>query len=107
MRAEKADEGRVELDRGIAAVRALTAPTASPGPPRWKCWPSDEDIAPPPLHEGSLHVVTVVGEGDLVVGVDDDAAELAEEPGDVALARADAAEDADDGFAGEHGARAL
>ena len=44
-----------------------------------------------------------VGGGDLLVGVDDKAAELTEEAGDVGLAGADAADDADDGLVGEHG----
>ena len=62
-----------------------------------------EHLVPPPLAQGNLDVVPLVGSPDLGIGVDDQAAEFAEQPRDKALPAADAAGDADDGEAMEHG----
>ena len=43
----------VEGDDGLRPCCALTAPTASPGPPTGKCCPSELEIAPEPKNAAS------------------------------------------------------
>lgn len=63
----------------------------------------EEGVGAPPLAELVLDGGGLVGGGDGVVGGEDEAAFVLEEAGDVALAGADAAGEADDGLGVEQG----